>query len=344
MALPTLETVSAADGAPLKIWAHGYPYRTVRWHYHPEIEIHLVTTTSGRAFVGDYIGAFAPGDLVMTGPNLPHNWLSEVAPGVAIPERCIVLQFGARFLDACIDTFQVAGLADLARQSSRGIGFGDATSRAVAPLMRAMLTGDPLSHPALFLRIVECLIRDERRRPLASVGYRSQPAVYLEQPVLERVLGEFRAVTVAGSPLAISVSVENARSADLDHIRANLGHDLCQAELAALSGYTTSGFSRAFRRQTGMAFTAYVTAMRINHACARLVHSADAITDICFESGFSNVSNFNRQFRATTAMTPREYRRRVLENDRPVRTDRALGPLGARPPVPNASGHDRPAA
>ena len=316
MALPTLETVSAADGAPLKIWAHGYPYRTVRWHYHPEIEIHLVTTTSGRAFVGDYIGAFAPGDLVMTGPNLPHNWLSEVAPGAAIPERCIVLQFGARFLDACIDTFQVAGLADLARQSSRGIGFGDATSRAVAPLMRAMLTGDPLSHPALFLRIVECLIRDERRRPLASVGYRSQPAVYLEQP-LNHVL---------------------------DHIRANLGHDLCQAELAALSGYTTSGFSRAFRRQTGMAFTAYVTAMRINHACARLVHSADAITDICFESGFSNVSNFNRQFRATTAMTPREYRRRVLENERPVRTDRTLGPLGARPPVPNASGHDRPAA
>ena len=32
-------------------------------------------------------------------------------------------------------------------------------------------------------------------------------AVYLEQPVLERVLGEFRAVTVAGSPLAISVSL-----------------------------------------------------------------------------------------------------------------------------------------
>jgi hypothetical protein len=45
-------------------------------------------------------------------------------------------------------------------------------------------------------------------------------AVYLEQPVLERVLGEFRAVTVAGSPLAISVSAGSARSAGRERLRS----------------------------------------------------------------------------------------------------------------------------
>ncbi len=41
-----------------KVWSHGYPYRTVRWHFHPEYEIHLVTATSGTFLVGDYVGTF----------------------------------------------------------------------------------------------------------------------------------------------------------------------------------------------------------------------------------------------------------------------------------------------
>ena len=75
------------------MWSHGYPYRTVRWHFHPEYEIQLVTSTTGRYFVGDYIANFAPGNLVMTGTNLPHNWVSNVPQGERVDERCLILQF-----------------------------------------------------------------------------------------------------------------------------------------------------------------------------------------------------------------------------------------------------------
>jgi hypothetical protein len=90
---PDLEVVQVGADRSFKIWSHGYPYPTVRWHFHPEYELHLVTTTSGNRYVGDHIGPFEPGDLVLTGPNLPHNWISQIAPDELVTQRCLVLQF-----------------------------------------------------------------------------------------------------------------------------------------------------------------------------------------------------------------------------------------------------------
>ena len=74
---PDLEVVDVLQHESFKVWGHGYPFRTVRWHFHPEYEIQLITETSGQYFVGDYVGRFAPGNLVLTGPDLPHNWVRE---------------------------------------------------------------------------------------------------------------------------------------------------------------------------------------------------------------------------------------------------------------------------
>ena len=64
----------------LRCLAHGIPSPLVRWHHHDEYELHLIMETSGKVFVGDYIGHFQPGHLVLTGPRLPHNWISSDAP------------------------------------------------------------------------------------------------------------------------------------------------------------------------------------------------------------------------------------------------------------------------
>ena len=90
---PFLELVDIQAQESFKVWTHGYPYETVRWHFHPEYEINLITHTSGRYFVGDHTGTFEPGQLCMVGPNLPHNWISDVPPEQHIDKRCVVLQF-----------------------------------------------------------------------------------------------------------------------------------------------------------------------------------------------------------------------------------------------------------
>ncbi len=102
---PDLELVAVRRDESFKAWYHGYPYRTVRWHFHPEYEIHLIVATTGKMFVGDHISSFAPGNLVLLGPNLPHNWVSDVPEGETVEQRNLVLQFGQEFVSHCMESF-----------------------------------------------------------------------------------------------------------------------------------------------------------------------------------------------------------------------------------------------
>ncbi len=278
---PNLEIVSVRAGESFKVWSHGYPFRTVRWHFHPEYEIHLITATQGRAFVGDHIGPFVPGNLVMTGPNLPHNWLSDVPPGTSISERCLVLQFTAAFAEGCIATFpELAFLPALLSDAARGVQFSPAAGAAAEPVMRTLMSADGPARLVALFALLDVTRRCPDRRMLASAGYRPSPARFMTQP-LNHVL---------------------------DHIARNLSSDLRETDLAELSGYSPSAFSRAFRRQTGMTFVHYVNSLRINRACEMLVADERKITEICYEVGFNNLSNFNRQFLAHKAMPPRAFR------------------------------------
>lgn len=278
---PDLEVVSVHTDASFAVWAHGYPYRTVRWHFHPEYEIHLVTATSGRAFVGDHVGTFGPGNLILAGPNLPHNWISDVPSGQSVPERGLIVQFGEAFVRRCRESFpEMAFIDDLLRDSARGIEFSAEDGRAAEPLLREMLTAQGMRRLALFFALLDVLHRSSARRVLSSRAYRSDPATYMAQPL----------------------------NIVLDHIASNFHSDLRETEMAELSGYTLAAFSRAFRRHAGVSFVTYVNSMRIKRACDMLIADDTRIADICFRVGFNNLSNFNRQFLAHKGMAPRAFR------------------------------------
>ena len=78
---PSLGYEAAEDAGFIRCLDHGFPTPLARWHYHDEYELHLIVATSGKAFVGDWIGQFQPGHLVLSGPRLPHNWISLDVPG-----------------------------------------------------------------------------------------------------------------------------------------------------------------------------------------------------------------------------------------------------------------------
>jgi len=268
-----------------KVWSHGYPFRTVRWHFHPEYEIHLITATSGRAFVGDHIGTFQPGNLVLTGPDLPHNWISDIPVGTEVSQRCLVLQFTAAFASGVTALFpEMAFLDGLLAEAGRGLEFTRQTGHAARPIMDELLNAAGVRRLELLFALLGLLQADRRRHHLASPGYRPVSADAMNQP-LNHVLV---------------------------HISRNLGHDLREDDLAALSGYSRSAFCRAFQRHTGMTFVAYINSLRISRACELLIGDPRRIVDICFEVGFSNLSNFNRQFLAQKSMPPSAFRNHHL--------------------------------
>jgi AraC-like DNA-binding protein len=69
-----------------------------------------------------------------------------------------------------------------------------------------------------------------------------------------------------------------------------------------------SAFSRYFKTASGQTFSDMVTRLRLAHACRLLEGTSLPIAVIARDAGFANLSNFNRRFRATYGMTPREHR------------------------------------
>ena len=285
--IPDLELVEVANDESFKVWSHGYPFKTVRWHFHPEYEIHLIVSTTGRMHVGDYIGDFQPGNLVMTGPNLPHNWVSDVPTGVQVRLRCIVLQFAAGFIGRVIDTLPEIGfMNEMLGEARRGIEFCAPSGVAALPLMSQLLDAQGARRVELFMALLDLLSKCRSRKPLASIAYRTSPEEYMSRP-LNRVLA---------------------------NISGNLGANLRESDFAERAGVPLGTFLRAFRRHTGMTFVQYVNSLRIKTACDLLMAGDRQITEICYMTGFNNVSNFNRRFLAQKNMSPSEFRRRHAEN------------------------------
>lgn len=278
---PDLELVQVRQNESFKVWSHGYPYHTVRWHFHPEYELHLVTATSGTFLVGDYVGSFEPGNLVMTGPNLPHNWISNVAPNEAVPERCLVLQFTGDFIQGCVALFpELDFVAALLEEAKHGIGFTAATACNVKPLLTELIAATGARRIELFIALLNLLGQCRGRVPLASGEFHADPMKYMS----------------------------GAMNHVLAHIRKNFTSTLNESDLAKLSGLSTSTFSRRFRKHTGMNFVRYINRIRIDLACELLMQKKLSVTEICYETGFNNISNFNRQFLLLKNLPPSKFR------------------------------------
>ena len=279
---PDLEVVQIGQGQSFKAWEHGLPFHTVRWHFHPELEVHHVVATSGRCYIGDHIGEFGPGQLVLTGPNLPHNWISDVPEGTVILLRNRIVQFPETLLHQIAELFpETGGFTQLFDLSRRGALFTEDCTAQVAPILAELVGAKGPRRVSLFLDLLAHLAADTGARALASDAYLPDPSGFM----------------TAGVNKALA------------YINGNLTEDFTEADLAATAGMTPSAFSRSFRRHTGMGVVEYVNRLRINLACQMLMNEAEkTVTDICYAVGFNNLSNFNRQFLRRKGMPPSRFR------------------------------------
>jgi AraC-like DNA-binding protein len=289
---PDLEVVQIGRGESFTAWEHGYPFRTVRWHFHPEYEIHHVVATTGQYFVGDFIGEFEPGNLVLTGPNLPHNWVSNVPAGTSLPLRCRVLQFSEAFLADAIKAFpELRNCRTILELSRRGALFAPRIAAFVGPMLAELVSAQGIRRIELFMGVLDALSSAEGTRSLASSRYLPDPSGFMSTGVNEA----------------------------LAYINCHLTEPFSESDLAELTGQSPSAFSRSFRRHTGMALVQYVNRLRVNFACHLLMSRAELqITDVCFRAGFNNLSNFNRQFLAQKGMPPSRFKTLLAQHVKAV--------------------------
>lgn len=265
----------------IRCLAHGFPNPLVRWHCHEEYELHLIVASSGKAFVGDYIGQFQPGHLVLTGPRLPHNWISTDVPDGGIAVRDLVIQFPHAPLEQAANGIPELGeVLPLLQRARHGIEFFGLADQAEA-CWHQVKASRGLVRIGTFVAFLGTLAR--------CTDYRLLSQAQLQSADTDLQLGQIDAI--------------------VSRLMDDLAHPLSAADLAQELGMSESRFSRFFRRATGNTFTDFVNHVRINRACQLLMESDRYITDICYEVGFGNVANFNRRFLDIKGVTPSEFRR-----------------------------------
>ncbi|MET3898103.1 AraC-like DNA-binding protein [Devosia sp. UYZn731] len=261
-----------------------YPWRRIVWNYHPEFEIHLIRHSSGLAYIGDYVGHFEPGHLVLVGSNLPHNWVTPGIGNARLAERDIVLQFDPeRTLQAITILPELAQVGSLFRAAADGVEFMGETARRAAAILEDLGNKSGLAALAEFLRLLDVLSNSQEYRTLSSPEFASQfrPGSANEAERIERAI---------------------------DYILSHFLAGISLTDVAEMVGMSDSAFSRLFKAQVGNTFSDHVNILRVWTARKLLSDTDMPVTNICFEAGFNNISNFNRTFLRQTGFKPSRYR------------------------------------
>ena len=278
---PALGYEPPEEAGLVRCLAHGFPTPLARWHYHDEYELHLIIATSGKAFVGDWIGPFQPGHLVLCGPRLPHNWISLDLPEGGVAERDRVIQFRHEPIAHAAEQLPELGeVLPLLERARHGIEFFGLSELAMRRWDEVKGTRG-LRRFAGFCDFLADLARCTDYRLLSNVQMQSADDAH--------ELDQINAI--------------------VNRIAEDVSQPIAARDVAATLGMSESRFSRFFRRATGNTFTDFVNRVRVNRACQLLMESDRYITDICYDIGFNNVANFNRRFLEIKGLTPSEFRR-----------------------------------
>jgi len=280
---PLLEKVMPPDGAS---WAwldrrldDAIPFQ---WHHHPEFELTLTLNSVGQRFIGDHIGEYADGDLVLIGPNLPHTWASRDKLDAGAPHVARVMWFHPDWASGLTTLLaELRGVAELLNRAQQGLSFSEPAAEAVRPLIAALFARPAPDRLAVLIDILRRLAEDSDATPLASPSG-AAPQHSADRTRIDRVL---------------------------DLIHARYMEPITIDELADVAALSPSGLHRMFVRHVRSPVSAYITRLRLGEACALLSGTERPIAHVASDVGYQSLANFNRQFKATKQMTPRQYRR-----------------------------------
>ena len=251
-------------------------------HNHSVYELNFVENAKGvRRIVGDSQEVIGDYDLcLITSPDLEHVWEQNECHSDDIRE--ITIQFDFSMGDETLfGRNPYASITRMMQEAKKGLSFPmQAIMKVYGMLDTLSSVKDGFYAVQQFLTILYELSRCENARTLASSSYAK--------------------VTVEDDSRRI-LKVKN-------YISKNYMDELRLTELASLAGMSSSAFSRFFKLHTGRNISEYIIDLRLGYAARMLVDTAKSISEIGFDCGFNNLSNFNRIFKKKKGCSPSEFR------------------------------------
>lgn len=252
-------------------------------HHHPELQLAYILDGTGDLFVGDSITSFKPGDLFMIGSNQSHIFKSDpkyFEKDSKGKSRAISIFFHDQSLgDGFFEIAETSSLRQLIERSVRGLQFESSVADAVGPDIKKILDITGFDRFLEILSILHKLSETTSYSYLASVSNAAPPSDQESQRVNDVI----------------------------NYILTHYKEDIELQKVAEVANYSKAAFCRFFKQRTRKTFSRFLNEVRVAQACKLLKNSSLNISQICYESGFNNVSNFNRQFKKIMEMTPKDY-------------------------------------
>ena len=269
----------------VRIQIDALPYFYDQLHQHPEIQVMLIGAGEGTLIAGDYVGRFQPDEVYVIGSGQPHVFRCDQSfykkNGIS-RARSISLYFSEKYFGKELwDSNELVAFREFAAASKQGFQvYGQAGKEAIDRIMQ-LSRSEGLTKMVQFFSLIELLIKTGEKKTLAIQ--------------FSRLL-----------------SGEEGRMNSIVAFTFRQSHrKIYLAEVARLANLTQEAFCRYFKIHTQKTYINFLNEVRVSHACQLLIQKDISIQQVCYQTGFSNVSNFNRIFKNITKKTPLSFRQQL---------------------------------
>ncbi|MEI6949213.1 AraC family transcriptional regulator [Paraflavisolibacter sp. H34] len=247
------------------------------WHYHYEYELVLILCGKGKRFVGNHVSDYEEGNLTFIGPNLPHLFRKE---DPAMPGGALVIHFRKEFLGEQFPSIpEMKNLNALFQRSLMGLHLTGKTREAAGRQMQEILELQGMERLIALLRLLSLLANTQEYELLSSAEVHGQNLE--DNDRLNRVF---------------------------DYVMTHFREDIQLEQVAEIANMSYSGFCRYFKNRTKKNFSSFVNEIRIGYACKRLMESDSSVSDVGYDAGFNNLTNFNEHFKKIVKLTPYQFK------------------------------------
>lgn len=261
-----------------KAWINVAPYLHNPWHYHPECELTTIEEGNGVLFAGDNVTTYEKNDLILLGPNLPHEYRSSIRSNPDYHSKSMSVHFRSDFPGN--DFYKIPEakvIYEILAQSKRGIKLNDLpVQKKVKEKMTDIFEAKGIERINILFSILEIIASSNNHEYLSSQSFID----------------------------SIDEGQDEKMNKIYKFIMANFKEQISIEQLASEVNMTKTSFCRFFKKRTNKSFVQYVNEIRIGYACKLLYTQAYNISEAAYDSGFENISNFNKQFMKIKKETP----------------------------------------
>ena len=249
-------------------------------HQHAELQIMFIRKSSGTAIIGGHIGEFHAGDIFVIGSDIPHVFRNEDAyydEGTDCQADVVYL-----FLDEKLPRNELLNFTEIAEffgSAKQGIKLSGSVKSKVGDRINKLLQISALDRFLGVLQILNTLSKTEE-------------VVRLNNEIIRHRIDEN----------------DGKRLNDvIQYTFKHFSEKITLDEVSKIANMVPPAFCRFFKQRTRKTYFDFLNEIRIRNACKLLLNKDRTIVEICYQSGFNNLSYFNRKFKDFTGYSPLKY-------------------------------------